>query len=65
MNYLHSDTELLTISDVAEFLKISPTGVRRLQQKRSVPFIKIGGSIRFSKSDILAYLEKQRVESIN
>lgn len=55
---------LLTIDEVAGFLKISATGVRRLQQARHLPFIKVGGSIRFSKSDIMSYLEKQRVGSI-
>lgn len=57
--------ELLTISEVAALLKISPTGVRRLQQSRQIPFIKVGGSIRFLKSDIFAYLQKMRVESIS
>jgi len=59
-----SHIELLTIPDVAEFLKISASGVRRLQQNRIIPFIKVGGSVRFSKADIFSYLEKQRVESI-
>jgi excisionase family DNA binding protein len=55
---------LLTISEVAELLKISIPGARRLQQKRRIPFIKVGGSIRFATNDVLSYLEKQRVESI-
>jgi excisionase family DNA binding protein len=53
--------ELLTPQEVADLLKISLTGVRRLQGSRLIPFIKIGGSIRFSKSDILSYLMNQRV----
>jgi excisionase family DNA binding protein len=56
--------ELLTIKDVAEILKISTSGVRRLYQGRHLPFIKVGGSIRFSESDILDFLKKERVESI-
>jgi excisionase family DNA binding protein len=56
--------DILTISDVAELLKISKSGVRRLQQALHLPFIKVGGSVRFSKSDIVLYLEKRRVESI-
>lgn len=55
---------LLTISEVADFLKISSSGVRRLQQQRDIPFVKVGGSVRFLKEDILAYLRKQRVNSI-
>ncbi|OGG50398.1 hypothetical protein A2704_05680 [Candidatus Kaiserbacteria bacterium RIFCSPHIGHO2_01_FULL_54_36b] len=57
--------ELLTIPDVAEYLKVSETTVRRLQEKRSIPFIKVGGGVRFFTRDISSYLEKQRVESID
>ena len=56
--------ELLTIKEVAELLKISQMSVRRLQQGRHLPYIKVGGSIRFAKSDIVDYLKKVRVESI-
>ncbi len=59
-----SEIGLLTILDVAELLKVSVTGVRRLQQKRDIPFIKVGGSIRFSRNDIQSYLIAQRVEPI-
>ncbi len=57
--------EILTISEVAEFLKISVSGVRRLQQQRQLPFIKVGGSVRFDAGDVTEYLERQRVESIS
>ena len=55
---------LLTIAEVAKLLKISVSGTRRLQQERHIPFVKVGGSVRFVVSDVLSYLEKQRVESI-
>lgn len=56
--------ELLTVTEVSKLLKVSVTAVRRLQQARSVPFFKIGGSVRFLKSDIISYLTKRRIESI-
>jgi excisionase family DNA binding protein len=56
---------LLTIPDVAELLKISISTVRRLQQHRKIPFVKVGGCVRFNRSDIAAYLEKRRVSSID
>lgn len=59
-----TSTEILTVPDVAELLKISVVGVRRLQQQRKLPFYKVGGSIRFTRSDVMAYLRAQRVESI-
>ncbi len=59
-----STIELLTIKEVADLLKISQMSVRRLQQGRHLPFFKVGGSIRFAKSDIIDYLKKARIESI-
>ena len=55
--------ELLTIAELAKMLKISVMSVRRLQGAR-IPFLKVGGSVRFLKRDILAYLENQRVVPI-
>ncbi len=57
--------ELLTIGEVAKLLKISVASVRRIQQQRHISFFKVGGSVRFAKSDIIAYLAKQRVGSID
>jgi excisionase family DNA binding protein len=56
--------ELLTIAEVARFLKISAGGVRRLQQRRLIPFIKVGGSIRFVKDDLLSFLATHRVDRV-
>jgi excisionase family DNA binding protein len=57
--------QLLSVRQAAELLGISPSGVRRLQERRLLAFIKVGGSVRFAMSDIVCYLEKQRVESID
>ena len=56
--------ELLTIPEVARLLKLSVPSVRRLQQQRRIQFFKVGGRIRFERSDIVAYLQKRRVHSI-
>ena len=56
--------ELLTIPETAEFLRISVSGVRRLQQGRQIPFFKIGGGIRFAKGDLVSYLTRQRIGSV-
>jgi excisionase family DNA binding protein len=60
-----SQIELLTIPDVARLLKISVSGVRRLYQDRRLPFVKVGGSVRFLASDIKSYLTRQRVQPID
>ncbi len=60
-----SASVLLTVADAAKLLKISETGMRRLQQRRAVPFMRVGGSVRFARTDLLAYLAKHRVESVD
>jgi excisionase family DNA binding protein len=55
---------LLTISEVAKLLKLSVSTVRRLQRQRKIPFVKVGGSIRFIEKDLAAYLERRRVGAI-
>ncbi|MCP3475064.1 helix-turn-helix domain-containing protein [Bradyrhizobium sp. CCGUVB1N3] len=57
--------ELLTIPEVGTILKISVPTVRRLQQQRKIPFFKVGGCVRFIRSDIDAYLQKRRVRSVD
>lgn len=59
-----SAIELLTIPEGAAFLKISKSGMRRLQHERHISFFKVGGSIRFAKSDLVSYLARQRVSSV-
>jgi excisionase family DNA binding protein len=53
------------MNEVSEILKISVSSVRRLQSGRHLPFIKIGGSVRFAKDDILDYLRKRRIETMH
>jgi excisionase family DNA binding protein len=60
----NTPVELLTVTEAAEFLRISKTGIRRLQQGRHLPFFKVLGSVRFSKADLLSYLEQARVRPI-
>ena len=56
--------ELLKIAEAAEILRISVPTLQRLKQARKIPFIKVGGGIRFSKDDLVSYVEKQRVVAI-
>jgi excisionase family DNA binding protein len=56
--------EFLTTAEVAKLLKISVSSVRRLQSARVIPFVKVGGSVRFTKRDIASYLTRNRVMPI-
>jgi excisionase family DNA binding protein len=56
--------DLLTIVEAADLLKLSVSGMRRLQQQRRIPFIKVGGRIRFARQDLASFVQKNRVETI-
>jgi excisionase family DNA binding protein len=56
--------ELLTTAEVARLLKVSISSVRRLQSARALPFVKVGGSVRFTQRDIASYLARNRVGAI-
>lgn len=63
-NVSTSAVELLTVDEAAEFLTISASGMRRLQNGRVIPFFKVGGSLRFAKSDLMTYLARRRVGTV-
>lgn len=50
-------------SQVAALLAISKATLYRLVEKRTLPFYKIGGSLRFKHSDIVEYVERCRIQS--
>lgn len=56
--------ELLTMPEAARLLTVSVPTMRRLQQQRVVPFIKVGRSVRFEKRDLVSYLKRRRVDLI-
>lgn len=50
--------------ELADLLAISKTSVYRLVNKRQIPFNKIGGSLRFRKTDVDKFLADERIEPI-
>ena len=61
---LNTLPNMFTPDDLACYFRISKTGVYRLVEKRQIPFYRVGGSLRFAKSDVLAYLGGNRIESV-
>ena len=55
---------LLDIREAAALLTVSVPTIRRLQQQRCIPFIKVGRSLRFLRHDLLQYVSTRRVDSI-
>jgi excisionase family DNA binding protein len=56
---------LLTPTELAGLLGISKPTIYRLVEKRTLPSYKIGGSLRFKESDVVAYLETCRITPTN
>ena len=58
-----SGTPLLTPEDAAELLGVNPQtlAVWRSTKRYSIPYIKIGRTIRYAPSDLEDYLAQQRV----
>ena len=52
--------ELLTLEEVAKYLKISKHTLYKMLEKRKIPAFKVANQWRFKKSDIDKWLEKQR-----
>jgi excisionase family DNA binding protein len=49
---LNSESSILTADEVAEYLKLSKITVYKLAKDGSIPGFRVGGSWRFSKSNI-------------
>jgi len=54
--------KLLTPEELGDMLGVSIHTIYQWTCKRQVPFIKIGKLIRFPESEILAWLESNRIE---
>jgi excisionase family DNA binding protein len=52
--------QLLTVRDVAKMLRLSESKIRDMQQAGRLPYMKIGGSVRFDQLDMLEYLKQRK-----
>ena len=55
--------EILTIREVAEYLKVTEKTVYGLAQRRQIPGFKVGGQWRFKRADIDRWIEKQTADA--
>lgn len=56
--------EILTIRDVAEYLKVTEKTVYGLAQRRQIPGFKVGGQWRFRWEDINAWIATQTADAV-
>ena len=52
--------EILTLQELAEYLKLNEKTAYRLAGEGKLPGFKIGGSWRFKREDLEAWIEKQK-----
>jgi len=53
--------KLLTLDEAVELLQVSKPTLYRFTSQRKIPFIKIGGSIRFNEMKLIQWLEEKTV----
>jgi excisionase family DNA binding protein len=55
-------SDILTISEVAAYLKIAERTVYRLAAAKKLPAFKVGGAWRFSRAEIDQWIRRQSSE---
>jgi len=53
------DSDIMTMKEVAEYLKINEKTAYRLASEGKLPGFKVGGSWRFKRSEVVAWIETQ------
>ena len=54
------DDEILTVKEVADYLKLAEKTAYRLVAEGKLPGFKVGGSWRFKKEDRQQWIEQQK-----
>lgn len=56
------EEELMDVKEVAKYLKLDEQTIYRKVDAKTIPFIKVGGVIRFRKESIEKWLNKTTVD---
>lgn len=54
-----TDSSILTIKEVADYLKVNERTVYRLAGAKKIPAFKVGGTWRFSRAEIDQWIKQQ------
>jgi len=54
-----AENAIMTIGEVADYLKVTERTIYRLAGAKQIPAFKVGGSWRFSKMDIDGWIREQ------
>ena len=55
----NTEGEILTLKEVAEYLKVTERTIYRLAGAKKIPAFKVGGTWRFSRADIDEWIRRQ------
>ena len=55
-----SNGEILTIKQVADYLKVTERTIYRLAAAKQIPAFKVGGTWRFSRADLDQWMQQQQ-----
>lgn len=59
MSISTNESEILTIKQVADYLKVTERTIYRLAAAKKIPAFKVGGTWRFSRVDIDRWITQQ------
>jgi excisionase family DNA binding protein len=59
MNPIKDASDIMTVQEVAEFLKLSKITVYKLVKKGAIPGFRVGNSWRFRREDIVEIVSQQ------
>ncbi len=59
-----ADTDVMTVREVAEYLKVKERTIYRLVAKGGIPAFKVGGSWRFRKAEIEEWITRRTQDGI-
>ena len=60
-----AENAIMTIGEVADYLKVTDRTIYRLAGAKQIPAFKVGGSWRFSKADIDRWISEQSAPTVS
>jgi excisionase family DNA binding protein len=60
-----TNSEILTIKQVADYLKVTERTIYRLAAAKKIPAFKVGGTWRLSRADIDSWIKQQSMEPLD
>ena len=56
---------MIKVEEVAEMLAMNKTSIYKLTYRKAIPYVRIGGALRFDKDKIIAWINQNSYDMIN